>query len=54
MKQRNQSWDINGNLVVDEWVDVPEPEAPTLDEIAQSAGIDVPTLLSQVQQALEQ
>lgn len=52
--EHNQSWDIEGNLVVDEFVEVPETETPKLEDIAQSAGVDVQTLLSQVQQFLEQ
>lgn len=30
--QCNQTWDSDGNLINEEWVEVPEPEAPTLSE----------------------
>ncbi len=30
--EHNENWDIHGNLISEEWVEVPEPEAPTLSE----------------------
>lgn len=48
----NQSFDIDGNLVVDEWVEIPDTIVPELKHIAELAGIDIPTLLTQVQKFL--
>jgi hypothetical protein len=50
----NQTWDSEGNLVLDELVEVPEPYTPKLEEIAQSAGLNIEELLSKVQQFLKE
>lgn len=46
--EHNQSWDIEGNLVVDELVEV-ETKTTNLEDIAQAAGVDLQTLLIKVQ-----
>lgn len=30
----NQTWDSEGNLINEEWIEIPEPELTTLDHLS--------------------